>query len=186
VRKINGDLTITRENANEYSDVAEVAGSVGVSENAKFSAPVLAKVGSVYVRENAKFSAPVLAEVSGSVGVRENAKFSAPVLGKKYPLKCPEKGEFIGYKKCQSGVIVVLEIPKNARRSSAFGNKCRAEFVDVIDVIGADHGISLHDGETIYRKGERVFPKHFTKSRWVECGGGIHFFMTRKEVEEYV
>jgi hypothetical protein len=107
------------------------------------------------------------------------------VLGKEYPLKCPEKGEFIGYKKCQSGVIVVLEIPKNARRSSAFGNKCRSEFVDVIDVIGADHGISLHDGETIYRKGERVFPKHFTKSRWVECGGGIHFFMTRKEAEEY-
>ena len=42
-----------------------------------------------------------------------------------YPLQCPESGSYIGYKKA-SGLVVELEIPADARRSSATSRKCRA------------------------------------------------------------
>ena len=35
-----------------------------------------------------------------------------------YPLQCPDSGSYIGYKKA-SGLVVELEIPADARRSSA-------------------------------------------------------------------
>ena len=40
-----------------------------------------------------------------------------------YPLQCPESGSYIGYKKA-SGLVVELEIPADARRSSATSRKC--------------------------------------------------------------
>ncbi|WP_298118067.1 hypothetical protein [Flavobacterium sp.] len=78
--KISGNLTITKENQENYKDVIEVSGYVDVQEGATFTAPVLAKSGSVYVRQGATFTAPVLAEVSGYVYVRQGATFTAPVL----------------------------------------------------------------------------------------------------------
>jgi hypothetical protein len=42
---------------------------------------------------------------------------------------------------------VKLRIPAAARRSSATGRKCRAEFAEVLEVIGAEFGVSQHDGE---------------------------------------
>ena len=42
-----------------------------------------------------------------------------------YPLQCPDSGSYIGYKKA-SGLVVELEIPADARRSSATSRKCRA------------------------------------------------------------
>ena len=41
-------------------------------------------------------------------------------------------GDLIGWKKCMQGVIVKLRIPEAAKRSHAFGRKCRAEYADVI------------------------------------------------------
>lgn len=58
------------------------------------------------------------------------------------------EGSLIGWKKCRSDVIVKLRIPEEARRSNAAGRKCRAEFADVLEVIGGDVGISQHDGTT--------------------------------------
>lgn len=55
------------------------------------------------------------------------------------------EGDLIGYKKCLNDVIVKLLIPANAKRSHAFGRKCRAEFAKVLEIFGADEAISTHD-----------------------------------------
>jgi len=94
-------------------------------------------------------------------------------------------GDLIGWKKCMHGVIVKLRIPEAAKRSHAFGRKCRAEYADVIDIIGADVGISQHDGRTEYRIGQRVTPDRFDENWKEECSSGIHFFITRLEAENY-
>ena len=49
-----------------------------------------------------------------------------------YPLQCPESGSYIGYKKA-SGLVVELEIPADARRSSATSRKCRASKAKALD-----------------------------------------------------
>jgi len=98
----------------------------------------------------------------------------------------PETGSFTAWKKCKNGVIVKLRIPAKARRSNATGRKCRADFVKVLQVFGAEEGLSMHDnGKTVYRKGETVHCGTWCEDRWTECGGGIHFFMTREEAESY-
>lgn len=54
------------------------------------------------------------------------------------PMTCPYEGEFIGYKKCRdnggNNVIVTLRIPAHAKRSSAWGNKCRCSEAVVEDI----------------------------------------------------
>ncbi len=94
-------------------------------------------------------------------------------------------GDLIGWKKCQGGVIVKLAIPAAAKRSHAFGRKCRAEFADVLEVIGASSGVSSHDNKTEYRVGCRVAADRFDENWQEECSGGIHFFITRIEAENY-
>ena len=46
------------------------------------------------------------------------------------------EGDIIGYKKCRDGVIVKLLIPIKAKRSHAFGRKCRAEYAKVLEIFG--------------------------------------------------
>ena len=89
--------------------------------------------------------------------------------------------ELIGWKKLKGGVICKLRIPADSRRSHAFGRKCRAEFVDVLE--GA--GVSSHDGVTKYAPGTRVLADKFDADWTHECAGGIHFFITREEAEAY-
>jgi hypothetical protein len=95
------------------------------------------------------------------------------------------EGNIVGWKKCRNGVIVKLLIPQKARRSNATGRKCRAEYAQVLRVYGANEGISQHDGKTMYQKGETVRCDEWNPDRWVECGGGIHFFLTRIEAENF-
>ena len=97
----------------------------------------------------------------------------------------PETGGFQGWKKCLNGVIVRLRIPAKAQRSNASGRKCRASEALVLQVIGAEEGISRYDRNTKYRKGETVKCDKWNEDRWQECGGGIHFFLTRIEAERY-
>ncbi len=96
-------------------------------------------------------------------------------------MRCPPDGAFVGYKQCRYGVIVKLMIPAESRRSSATGYKCRAEFVDVIE----GDGVSIHDGKTTYTPGQRVTCHEWDADRWNECGGGIHFYMSREEAEAH-
>ena len=97
----------------------------------------------------------------------------------------PPEGEVTGWKQCQSGVLVKVKIPAEAKRSNAFGRKCRAEFVDVLEIVGGDVGISKHDGKTQYKVGERVHCESWCDNFTQECAGGIHFFITREEAEAY-
>jgi len=94
-------------------------------------------------------------------------------------------GLLIGWKKCQRGVIVKLSIPEDSKRSNATGRKCRCQFADVLEVIGAEVGISNRDATTEYRVGQRVICDEWCDDRWQECAGGIHFFITRAEAEAY-
>jgi len=94
-------------------------------------------------------------------------------------------GDLIGWKKCRHGVIVKLLVPAKAKRSHAFGRKCRAEFVEVLEVMGKE-GISSYDPDVKYVVGEIVKPKEKFSEDWQdECASGIHFFITRLEAENY-
>jgi hypothetical protein len=97
----------------------------------------------------------------------------------------PEFGAFVLVKKCRNNVIVTLQVPAEAKRSNATGRKCRVEFADVIAIDGADEAVSIHDPSVTYRVGERVTCHEWNTDRWVECGGGIHGFLTRWEAENY-
>lgn len=109
----------------------------------------------------------------------ENAEY---IMAQTYIV--PE-GSIIGWKKCKENVIVKLRIPEEAKRSNATGRKCRAEFADVLEVIGAKEGISSKGTNLIYRAGERVTCDKWDYNRWEECSGGIHFFITKEEAENY-
>lgn len=90
-------------------------------------------------------------------------------------------GDLVGWKKLRDGAICKLRIPANSKRSHAFGRKCRAEFVEVLE----GEGVSSHDGVTKYAPGTRVFADKFDADWTHECAGGIHFFITREEAEAY-
>jgi hypothetical protein len=96
------------------------------------------------------------------------------------------EGDLIGWKKCESNVLVKLRIPADAKRSHAFGRKCRAEYVDVLEVIGANYGLTCgHGPDTEYHPGQRVTPDGFDDNWQNECRRGIHFFITRAEAEAW-
>ena len=96
------------------------------------------------------------------------------------------EGQLIGYKKCQNGIIVKLQIPAKAKRSHAFGRKCRAEYAKVLRIYGATEAVSTYDKSFIYRKGEIVRPDKWDDDWTDECSSGVHFFITREEAEAYV
>jgi hypothetical protein len=113
-------------------------------------------------------------------------------IGIEHPIACPEEGEFIGFKKACNGYVVKLKITEDAKRSSATGRKCRCSKALVLSITktdGTDDGTkeitSLWDRTFIYRVGEIVEVSDFGEDRWEECAPGIHFFITRKEAEDY-
>lgn len=98
---------------------------------------------------------------------------------------CAE-GDIFGYKKCLNGIIVKLLIPKEAKRNNAFGRKCRAEYAQVVEIIGADEAISQHDNSFTYKVGDTVRPTTpFDEDFTNECSTGIHFFITLEEAKNY-
>ena len=153
-------------------------------------------------------------------------ELAEPYISDLFPLACPAEGEFIGYKiACPLSneplhdavkrsvisfedwllstvfCVVTLKIPKDARRSSAFSNKCRCDkaFVEKIEylienfttnqifVLGdMEKACSKHDCNFIYSVGEMVKVDNFDTNRWHECAPGIHFFMTKEEAINYV
>ena len=97
-------------------------------------------------------------------------------------------GDLVGWKKASGGEIIKLGIPASARRSHAFGRKCRAEFADVIEVIGGDGKnarTKTYGLGAIYTVGERVIADSWDDDFTHECSHGIHFFITRAEAEAW-
>ena len=54
------------------------------------------------------------------------------------PLSCPEKGNFIGFKKVRENLIVELQILDDSLRSSATGRKCRCSKAKVLSITNLD------------------------------------------------
>jgi uncharacterized protein YjbI with pentapeptide repeats len=117
-----------------------------------------------------------------SVKYDENTSFFA--------LQCPEKGEYVAYKKAH-GLIIELKIPADALRSSATSRKCRASKATVIsitDAAGNPAGTKVpsdYDSNFVYEIGKTVEVSSFNTDRWSECSAGIHHFITRQEAVNY-
>ena len=86
-----------------------------------------------------------------------------------------------------------MEVTEVAKRSSAYGRKCRCSEARVLAIETQDgkpakveEVHSLYDSDFIYRVGEIVKVENFDEDRRNECAPGIHFFITRKEAVDYV
>lgn len=108
-----------------------------------------------------------------------------------YPIACPEKGAFIGFKKAHKTIVELL-ITEDSLRCSATSRKCRcskAEVVSITNLNGTpcefDSVASNRDSSFIYKVGGIVEVKNFDTNRWKECSTGIHFFITRQEAVDY-
>jgi uncharacterized protein YjbI with pentapeptide repeats len=97
------------------------------------------------------------------------------------------EGQIIGYKKGSKGEIIKLSIPANAKRSHAFGRKCRAEFADVLEISNGKKSAfnGTHDNKIEYRVGKRVTADKWDSDFTNECSHGIHFFITKIEAEDW-
>lgn len=102
-----------------------------------------------------------------------------------WPMACPETGSFVAWKKAGM-YIVKLEIPEDAKRSSATSRQCRADRAMVLEIQNRD-GTKAYVPEVnsmrgwIYKLGEMVYPDEWDDNRWNDCSHGLHFFMTRQE-----
>ena len=121
------------------------------------------------------------------------AKIELELINKFYPIRCPEVGSFIAWKKVHGNLIVKLEVTETAKRSSAFGRKCRCSEAKVLDIQNLDGtsaddvtvAYSTYDSNFAYRVGETVRVDNFDEDRKNECAPGIHFFITRQEAVKY-
>jgi len=108
-----------------------------------------------------------------------------------FKLHCPEKGAFLGYKKCVNDRLVQLLIPADARRTSATMRCCRCDKAKVLTIKSFDfketyqEAWSLVDENFVYKVGEWVEAKNFNHDRWYDSTGGIHFWLTREEAKAY-
>ena len=108
------------------------------------------------------------------------------------PMACPSDGAFIGWKKV-GRYLVKLEIPEDAKRSSATANKCRCDKAKVLDIVCISEYKPLNLKEitnykyakTTYKVGEMVYADSFDEDRWNECSHGIHFFINRQDAVDY-
>jgi len=97
---------------------------------------------------------------------------------------CPETGCFRAFKKLADGRVIEIEVAADAKRTSTLvGRKCRASKARVVTE-GID-GASTRDPAFRYVSGQEISVDNFKDDIRVECTAGIHFFMTRKEAEEY-
>jgi hypothetical protein len=94
-------------------------------------------------------------------------------------------------------VIVTLEIPEDAQRVAPLvGRKCRASRAKVVALSAGEAAFSWHAPSgpgvpleagrlLIYSVGKEMIPDSYDPSPFVECSHGIHFFISRREAEEY-
>ena len=119
------------------------------------------------------------------------AKIEIDLLNKFFPITCPEYGAFTAWKKAGDKIIKLM-VEENAKRSSAYGRKCRcsaALCLAIENLDGTDSGLteitSDYDSSFVYRIGEVASVENFDEDRRNECAPGVHFFITRQEAVEY-
>ena len=107
------------------------------------------------------------------------------------PLSCPSDGAFIGWKKIKN-CLIKLEIPEDAKRSSATTRKCRCDKAKVLDITHLTTNEPItevtntsYSPEITYKVGEMVYPDEFDDNRWEECSNGIHFFINKQDAINY-
>ena len=108
------------------------------------------------------------------------------------PLQCPSDGAFVGWKKVNN-VLIKLEIPADAKRSSATTKKCRCDKAKVLGFYDSLGSKELDITELVndkfekckYVKGEMVHSDFFDEDRWNECSHGIHFFVNKQDAINY-
>lgn len=99
-------------------------------------------------------------------------------------------GELFGWKALRENLVAKLLIPVEAKRSSGFTRRCRAEYALVLGIIDEkgephDSGISKRDPNLEYRVGDTVKADGWDQDWKNECAPGINFFITREEAEMY-
>ncbi|MEY8360032.1 pentapeptide repeat-containing protein [Anaerotruncus colihominis] len=109
-----------------------------------------------------------------------------------YPLQCPQTGTYTAYKKANN-LIVELEIPYDALRSSATSRKCRAskaKVISITDLEGRPAGDRVlsdyaYSPKIEYIVGQTIEIPNFDTNRWHECAPGIHHYITREEAVKH-
>ena len=107
------------------------------------------------------------------------------------PLSCPSEGAFTAWKKVDGYFLVKLQIPEDARRSSATTRNCRCDKAMVLDITSLDgeehynEVVNYNYTTTVYKVGEMVYPNSFDDYRWLECSTGIHFFINKEDAINY-
>ncbi len=126
--------------------------------------------------------------------VLENTKLEGVISDDKtqwFRMHCPEKGAFLGYKKCVNDRLVQLLIPADAKRTSATMNCCRCDKAKVLTIKSFDstesfeEAWSLVDENFVYKVGGWAIAENFNPDRWFDSTGGIHFWLTREEAKAY-
>lgn len=106
-------------------------------------------------------------------------------------LSCPSDGSFIGWTKVH-GKLIKLEIPEDAKRSSATTNQCRCDKAKVLSITDIDgnnpinkiaNEIQMH--HITYKVGKMVYSDSFDEERWNECSHGIHFYIDKQDAINY-
>ena len=107
------------------------------------------------------------------------------------PMACPTEGSFIAWKKVANRYLIKLEIPEDAKRSSATSKKCRCDKAKVLEITNLETGKNIDEIVNrnyvlcTYTVGKMVYPDSFDENRWNECSNGIHFFVNREDAENY-
>ncbi len=91
----------------------------------------------------------------------------------------------VGYKKASGGKIITLELPIGAKVFSINNNKRRTNKAKVIDMQGKTKLSSKYNTSFKYHIGDEIDIIDFNENYNVECGEGIHFFLTRDEAENF-
>ena len=89
------------------------------------------------------------------------------------------------YKKSDEGKIITLEIPIGAKVFSINNKKRRTNKCKVIDMQGETELSSYYDTDFKYHVGDEIDIIDFNENYYVECGEGIHFFLTRNEARKF-
>ena len=90
------------------------------------------------------------------------------------PMACPSEGSFIAWKKVNGQFLIKLEIPEDAKRSSATSKKCRCNKAKVLEIIdfktgeNVDKVVNIAYISCTYTVGGMVYPDWFDNNRWNE------------------